>query len=108
MTDIPNSNGITGSISLFTYQNSKINFVRSNVGIVDYEKGEIRLSAINIVSTVITSSIPIIEISAVPVSSDVYGINELFLQLDVNKSSVEMIDENLSSSLPKISRDIVI
>ncbi len=108
MTDIPNSNGITGSISLFTYQNSKINFVRSNVGIVHYEKGEIRLSAINIVSTVITSSIPIIEISAVPVSSDVYGINELFLQLDVNKSSVEMIDENLSSSLPKISRDIVI
>ena len=108
MTDIPNSNGIIGSISLFTYQNSKINFVRSNVGIVDYEKGEIRLSAINIVSTVITSSIPIIEISAVPVSSDVYGINELFLQLDVNKSSVEMIDENLSSSLPKISRDIVI
>ena len=108
MTDIPNSNGLTGSISLFTYQNSKINFVRSNVGMVDYEKGEIRLSAINIVSTVIKSSIPIIEISAVPVSSDVYGINELFLQLDVNKSSVEMIDENLSSSLPKISRDIVI
>ncbi len=71
MTDIPNLNGLTGSISLFTYQNSKINFVRSNVGMVDYEKGEIRLSAINIVSTVIKSSIPIIEISAVPVSSDV-------------------------------------
>ena len=108
MTDIPNSNGVTGSISLFTYQNSKINFVRSNIGIIDYEKGEIRLSAINIVSTMIKNSIPIIEISAVPVSSDVYGINELFLQLDINNSSVEMIDENLSSSLPKISRDIVI
>lgn len=107
MTDIPNSTN-KGSISLFTYQNSKINIVRSNVGTIDYEKGEIRLSAINIVSTVITSSIPIIEISAVPVSSDVYGINELFLQLDVNKSSVQMIDENLSSSLPTISRDIII
>jgi len=108
LSDLPNSDGVTGSLFLFTYLNSKLNVVRSNVGTVDYNKGEIRLNAINIVSTTIQRSVPIVEISAVPLSSDVYGVNELFLQLDINGSSVEMINENLSSTLPQVSREIII
>jgi hypothetical protein len=104
LTDIPNSDGITGSISLFTFENSKVNIVRSNIGKIDYDKGEINLSAINIVSTTIQSStdlfpIPIIEISTNSFFNDVYGVNELFLQLDVSKSEIIMINDDVSSKL---------
>jgi len=52
-----------------------------DAGTVDYEKGEIILSTINIIST--TKENGIIEIQAFPESNDVVGLTDLYLSFDV-------------------------
>jgi hypothetical protein len=42
---------------------------------------------------------PTIEISAIPKSNDVVGIQDIYLQLDVNNSNVNMISDTISSGL---------
>ena len=50
----------------------------------------------------------IIEISAIPKSNDVIGLQDLYLQLDINKSVFEMITDEISSGLdPSASNYIV-
>ena len=72
--------------------------VKKSIGTVDYVKGEIRLYPVNISSTSKTSfSQPIIEISVIPKSNDVIGLQDLYLQLDVNKSVLNMLSDEISS-----------
>jgi hypothetical protein len=99
MSDLPNSNGLTGSIFFFKLQSTtQPIIVRKNVGTIDYVKGEIRLYPVNISSTSKTSfSQPIIEISVIPKSNDVIGLQDLYLQLDVNKSVLNMLSDEISS-----------
>jgi len=99
MSDLPDSNGLTGSIFFFKLQSATQPIVvRKNVGKIDYVKGEIRLYPVNISTTSKTSfSQPIIEISAVPKSNDVIGLQDLYLQLDVNKSVLNMLSDEISS-----------
>jgi hypothetical protein len=97
--DTPNSNGLTGSIFFFRLQaeNNPI-IVRSNVGKIDYAKGEILLNSVNISETSKTSFLqPIIQISAVPKSNDVIGLQDLYLQLDINNSTLNMLSDVISS-----------
>jgi hypothetical protein len=94
--DTPNSDDKTGTIFIFaTGSGSEAIIVKKSVGTIDYEKGEINLSPINIISTVKKSNgNPIIEISAIPISNDVIGKQDLYLQLDINKSNLKMkLDE---------------
>ena len=42
-------------------------------------------------------NIPIIEISACPESNDIIGLQDLYLQLDVSNSTVDMIADNVTS-----------
>lgn len=94
--DTPNENGRTGTIFIFaTRTGSEAIVVKKSVGTIDYVKGEINLSPINIMSTVKKSNgNPIIEISAIPLSNDVIGKQDLYLQLDINKSNLKMkLDE---------------
>ena len=42
-------------------------------------------------------NIPIIEISACPQSNDVIGLQDLYLQLDVSNSTVDMIADTIGS-----------
>ncbi len=99
LSDIPNSDGLTGSIFFFKLQSSNTPIiVRKNVGKIDYKKGEINLYPINITSTAKSSySFPIIQISAVPKSNDVIGLQDLYLQLDINNSSLNMLSDEISS-----------
>ena len=99
LTDIPNSNGLTGSIVFFKLQSSTESvIVKRNVGIIDYVKGEIRLYPVNIISTSKTSfSQPIIEISVIPKSNDVIGLQDLYLQLDINNIKLNMLSDEISS-----------
>jgi hypothetical protein len=99
LTDIPNSNGLTGNIFFFKLQsNTQPVIVKRNVGIIDYVKGEIRLYPVNIISTSKSSfSQPIIQISVIPKSNDVIGLQDLYLQLDINNIKLNMLSDEISS-----------
>ena len=71
--------------------------VRKNVGTIDYLKGEVKLKPINITSTLLNRGFPLIEISAVPYSNDVIGLQDLYLQLDINGTTVESIPDRIAS-----------
>ena len=96
--DIPNSDKKKGKISLFTLPGERTGppvVVRRNVGEIDYTKGRITLNPINIVSGKSKDSVEILEISAIPESNDVIGLQDLYLQLD--KSNVDMIVDEITS-----------
>ena len=62
-----------GNLFLFKLTDDiDVEIVSSNVGTVDYKKGEILINTINITSTLLPENI--IEIQAVPLSNDVLGI----------------------------------
>ena len=96
--DKPTGNLEKGTLFLFKLNSpTEPIVVKQNVGVIDYKKGEIRLNPINVISTQITKNFPIIEISAVPFSNDVIGLQDLYLQLDVNNTTVSAIADNISS-----------
>ena len=97
LTDLPIDSN-TGVINLFKLDSpTQPQIVRRNVGTIDYIKGEIVLHPINIVSTSIDKGTPLIEIEAVPYSNDVIGLQDLYLQLDTNKVSLNMWPDEIAS-----------
>jgi hypothetical protein len=98
LSDTPTS-GSKGILNLFTTADgTNITIVRRNVGEIDYDKGEIILYPINIRDTVKKFGFDsIIEISAIPRSNDVIGLQDLYLQLNVPNSTVNMVIDNISS-----------
>ena len=99
MSDLPNSDGKTGILFLFklTSRNNP-QIVSNNIGTVDYEKAEILIKPINITGTSKKiQNIPIIEISGCPKSNDVIGLQDLYLQLDINNSTIDMVIDNIGS-----------
>ena len=99
MSDIPNVDGSTGSIFIFKLSSStQPVIVRRDVGVIDYKKGEIKLYPINIISTSKTAfNQPIIEISATPKSNDVIGLQDLYLVLDINSITLNMLTDEIAS-----------
>jgi hypothetical protein len=96
LADIP-TDGYTGTLVLFTLTATPI-IIRSNVGTIDYSKGEIKISSINILSTtIIKDSQNFIEISVCPSSNDVIGLQDLYLQMDISKSVINMVPDDISS-----------
>jgi hypothetical protein len=111
ISDIPNTNKTTGSIFLFTVPNASSlspTIIRRNVGIIDYKNGIITLNPIIITSGKEKNGQQIIEISTIPKSNDVIGLQDLYLQLDISKSNFEMVIDEISSGLdPSASNYIV-
>ena len=102
LSDIPNnrSKGSRyGSLFLFKLQGRLDPIVISdNVGTIDYQKGEILIKPIQITGTTKkVQNIPIIEISACPKSNDVIGLQDLYLQLDISNTTIDMITDSISS-----------
>ena len=78
------------------------------MGIIDYEKGEILLNPVNIVGSSLVKGAEIIEISAPPVSNDVIGLQDLYLQLDITNTTVDMVSDEISSgSYPSGSNYVI-
>ena len=98
LSDKPNADLKTGSIFLFRL-NSDLEPVRvaGNVGTIDYVKGEILLTSINIISTVVTDPDQVIQISVPPASNDVIGKQDLYIQLDNSNSTITTIVDPISS-----------
>jgi len=99
LSDIPNEEGTLGNLFLFTLASrNNPRIVSTNVGTVNYDKGEILISPTNIINTSKeVQNIPIIEISACPQSNDVIGLQDLYLQLDINNSTIDMIADTVGS-----------
>ena len=101
--DIPNTNRENGSLFLFTLDNPSSRnptVVRRNVGRIDYIKGIITLNPINIQSTQkLIDGQSVIQVVATPQSNDVIGLQDLYLQLDVNSSVFEVITDSIASGL---------
>ena len=96
--DTPNSDFKTGTIFLFKLNSpTEPVILRQSIGTIDYVKGEIKLNPINIISTSVNRSVPLVEISVSPYSNDVIGYQDLYLQLDYSSSSVSTIADNISS-----------
>ena len=96
ITDIPNDDLKTGNISIVTIESDKtFNVVVKSAGTVDYIKGEILLNTVNITSTLNDSGI--IEVQAIPESNDVVGLKELYLNLSLSKSKINMVRDVISS-----------
>ena len=102
LSDVPNTNGENGSIFFFTVptvNSTSPTIVRRNVGTINYKSGIVTLNPINIVSGKLKDGQTIVEISACPKSNDVIGLQDLYLQLDINSSNFEMIVDDISSGL---------
>ena len=97
--DLPNADLKTGSLFLFYLNiNSEPVIVKNGVGEVNYEEGEIVTTPIKIISTSKSDGgSPIIQISASPESNDVFGVQDLYLQVDTSKLNITMISDNLQS-----------
>jgi hypothetical protein len=100
--DLPDNNRSTGSIFIFTVPSANstdATILRRDVGRIDYKKGIITLNPINVLAGKIKDGQAILEISAVPHSNDVVGLQDLYLQLDISKSNFETIVDNIESGL---------
>ncbi len=97
--DVPNSNGKTGTINLFSLNvgTSTPVIQRRNIGVINYEIGRITLDPINIVSGKEKDNVQILEISAIPESNDVIGLQDLYLRLD--SSVVDTVVDQISSGI---------
>jgi hypothetical protein len=98
LSDVPNQDQRTGTINIFRLNSpTEPQIVKRNVGTIDYIKGEIKLYPINIISTTLNKGTPIIEISVSPYSNDVIGLQDLYLQLDINNTLINMVSDTIES-----------
>ena len=112
LSDIPNTDRVSGSLFLFQVSNTTstdATIVRKGVGQIDYVSGVITLNPINVTSTLKEKDgQSIIEICVAPNSNDVIGLQDLYLQLDINNSAFNMVVDQIASGLdPSASNYIV-
>ena len=96
LTDVPNPDKKTGIVSIVkNLPDGTIRVVAKSAGTVDYVRGEINLGTVNITSTSKPNNV--IEIQAFPESNDVVGLRDLYLNLDISKTKINMIKDVISS-----------
>ena len=107
--DIPYNDKKTGTINMFSLSSEDGTtpiLRRRNLGKIDYRKGRITLNPINITSGKEKAGQQVLEISVYPVSNDVIGLQDLYLQLDT--SNVEMVVDEISSGLDPSGSNYVV
>jgi len=96
MTDTPNADLLSGIVSFIQIDtNGNPVTVVQNAGTVDYVIGEVRLFTVNITNTDLPSGI--VEVQAFPESNDVIGLTNLFVELSIAKSTINMVKDTISS-----------
>ena len=65
------------------------------------------MNPVNIVGTSLRGA-ELLEISAPPVSNDVIGLQDLYLQLDITNTSVDMVSDEISSGTNPAGSNYVI
>tara|TARA_A100001201_G_scaffold95657_2_gene82820 strand:+ start:68 stop:1783 length:1716 start_codon:yes stop_codon:yes gene_type:complete len=96
LTDFPD-NGSTemGTVKFFTFEGNTVKYINTNAGKVYYDKGEIILYPVNIVSTNLLNRI---EIEVVPESNDILAKENMYIVLDTTGNSVLTLKEDLMAS----------
>ena len=98
LTDIPRPNNLIGDIAVFKPAVSATEdpvVVVGSAGIVDYIKGEVILNTIKISSTVKDNNI--VEIQAFPESNDIIGLKDIYLNLDISNTAINIVRDTISS-----------
>jgi len=96
LTDTPDSDLKKGTISVFKInENGNAINVFKEVGTIDYEKGEIIFGPLNITETSVSGDV--IEIQAFPESNDVVGLRDLYISLNIPKSTINMVRDVIAS-----------
>ena len=97
-TDIPNPDLKTGQLAVIQLAEVEADssaVVLPSAGTVDYVKGEIIINTLNITSTTLGNDL--IQIQAFPESNDIIGLKDLYLQLDMSNTKINMVRDTISS-----------
>ena len=109
LSDVADQNLEKGTINLIRLSSAtEATVVRRNIGTIDYIKGEIKLNPINIISTAINRDFPLIEISAIPYSNDIIGLQDLYIQLDTNNITINSINDRIASGYDISGSDYIV
>ena len=101
MTDTPTivTAGVTpesGVVSFIAIDQNGVSSTKvQNAGTVDYKTGEINIFTVNIVNTVLPNGI--VEVQAFPESNDVIGLENLYVELSIDKSTINMVKDTITS-----------
>jgi len=95
-SDEPDGSTTTGRLTIVSVDsNGEVVTIDGNAGTVDYMHGEVLINSIFITGTSLSQNI--IEIQATPESNDVIGLKDLYLNVDLSKSTINMIKDTISS-----------
>ena len=104
LTDLPYSDGKTGTVKFFTIVDNAINFINENAGIVDYIKGEIILYPTTITSSSVNAGI---EIEVTPESNDIIAKESIYIVLDNTGSTLNLKEDTLVAGSNKSGTNYV-
>ena len=95
MADLPDPDYKTGKIFFFKLENNLPVIVKNFAGRIDYVIAQVDLDVVKITGTSLPTGV--IEVQAAPESNDIVGLKELYLQVDVQKSVVNTIEDIITS-----------
>lgn len=95
MGDVQTGDSSTGRLFFFKIENNVPVIVKSNAGSINYTTGDLLLDVVNITGVTLTNGF--IEIQAIPESNDIVGLKELYLQIDIRNSRVNLIEDIITS-----------
>lgn len=96
ITDVPNADLKSGNLSIVKeVSNNETIIIVKSAGTVDYLKGEIILGPVIITSTSLSNGL--IEIQAFPESNDVVGLRDLYVSLNISKSTINIVRDVITS-----------
>ena len=86
---------ISGRIFFFRLERNEPVLVKNNAGTVNYVTGDLLLDVVKISGTSLSSGF--IQVQAIPQSNDIVGLRDLYLQVDIQNSVVNTIEDIISS-----------
>lgn len=96
ITDTPQDGIELGILSIVKpLENQQYQVIKKSIGTVNYTTGELLINTIYITGTQLPNNI--IEIEAYPDSNDIVGVNDLYLNLDISKSTINMLKDTIVS-----------
>lgn len=109
ISDLPTS-PTEGNLFLFRLDSSRNPvIVKNKIGTIDYKYGEIRINSLNIInSSKKIAGNDILQISSIPKSNDIIGKQDLYLQLDTTNSTVNVINDTISSGIDLSGSEYII
>ena len=104
LTDLPYSDGKTGTVKFFTIVDNAINYINENAGIVDYVHGEIILYPTTISSSSVNAGI---EIEVTPESNDFIAKESIYIVLDNTGSTLNLKEDTIVAGANKSGTNYV-